>query len=141
VLGDLTASAALSATTPPTVTWWASSWFTLNTLSSGPAPSSFKGFAQQLSTTPPACGGTWTTTTGNSPPPPATVPREMAVIVSSKIVQTGHTIMGDIAAIVLVKTNPGYAPNPGHAGTGTVTGVLCQSQPIVAPLQRRSAAR
>jgi hypothetical protein len=56
-------------------------------------------------------------------------------------VQTGPTLRGDIAAIVLVTTHPGYAPNPGHAGTGTVVGVLCQRQPIVASLQRRSAAR
>jgi len=26
---------------------------------------------------------------------------------------------------VIVKTNGGYAPDPGHAGTGTVIGVVC----------------
>lgn len=29
------------------------------------------------------------------------------------------------ASIVIVHTDPGYAPNPGHAGTGTEVAVLC----------------
>jgi hypothetical protein len=29
------------------------------------------------------------------------------------------------AHIVVVKTNPGYRPNPGHAGTGTVVAQVC----------------
>ena len=28
--------------------------------------------------------------------------------------------------VVLVRTDPGYAANPGQAGSGTVIGVLCQ---------------
>jgi hypothetical protein len=28
--------------------------------------------------------------------------------------------------MVIVHTDPGYEPNPGHAGTGTVTAVVCQ---------------
>jgi len=27
--------------------------------------------------------------------------------------------------IVLVRTNPGYGPNPGHVGTGTIVSTLC----------------
>jgi hypothetical protein len=27
--------------------------------------------------------------------------------------------------MVIVKTNPGYGPAPGHTGTGTVTAVIC----------------
>jgi hypothetical protein len=50
----------------------------------------------------------------------------MAVIVSSTIAQTGSVISGDIAEIVIVQTAPGYAPNPGHSGTGTVVAVLCK---------------
>jgi hypothetical protein len=49
----------------------------------------------------------------------------MAVIVSSSIGKSGQTISGDTVQIVLVRTNPGYAPNPGHAGTGTVVARLC----------------
>jgi len=37
----------------------------------------------------------------------------------------GSTISGNTPHIVIVKTNPGYAPNPGHAGTGTVVLVIC----------------
>ena len=32
---------------------------------------------------------------------------------------------GDTAHIVIVQTNGGYAPSPGHAGTGTVVAVVC----------------
>src|SRR5207237_8872333 len=38
----------------------------------------------------------------------------MAVIVSSHITKRGPVISGDIVHIVLVQTNPGYGPNPGH---------------------------
>jgi hypothetical protein len=49
----------------------------------------------------------------------------MPVLVSSSISQVGTTIMGNTPNIVIVKTNSGYAANPGHAGTGTVVAVLC----------------
>jgi hypothetical protein len=49
----------------------------------------------------------------------------MAVIVSSSIDKSGSTISGDTVHIVVVHTTPGYAPNPGHAGTGTVVAVIC----------------
>jgi hypothetical protein len=38
--------------------------------------------------------------------------------------------MGDIPEIVLIETDPGYEPNPGHAGTGTVVAVTCVSVPL-----------
>jgi hypothetical protein len=53
------------------------------------------------------------------------------VIVSSNIKKSGSTISGNIVEIVIVKTNPGYGPDPGHAGTGTVVGVLCASPAVV----------
>ena len=31
--------------------------------------------------------------------------------------------------MVTIHTNPGYQPNPGHAGTGTVTAVVCGMGP------------
>jgi hypothetical protein len=46
-------------------------------------------------------------------------------IVSSDVNKEGKTISGDIQSIVLIATEPGYGPNPGHAGTGTVVGVRC----------------
>jgi hypothetical protein len=49
----------------------------------------------------------------------------MAVIVSSTIAKSGSNIMGNIPEIVIVQTAPGYAPDPGHPGTGTVVAVLC----------------
>jgi hypothetical protein len=107
------------------VTFWGAQWATQNQLSSGPAPNSFKGF--ENSNTAPTCGGTWTTAPGNSSNPPATVPSVMAVIVSDSVSQSGSTISGDIREIVVVQVNPGYAPNPGHAGTGTVLAVVCHS--------------
>jgi hypothetical protein len=51
----------------------------------------------------------------------------MAVIASSKVSKSGNTISGDIPAIVIVQTAPGYAPNPGHPGTGKVLAVFCGS--------------
>ncbi|MGA2806072.1 MAG: hypothetical protein ABSF89_17070 [Acidimicrobiales bacterium] len=49
----------------------------------------------------------------------------MGVIVSSSITQSGSTISGNTPDIVVVKTNSGYAPDPGHAGTGTVVAQVC----------------
>ena len=31
--------------------------------------------------------------------------------------------------MVTIHTDPGYEPNPGHAGTGTVTAVICGAPP------------
>jgi hypothetical protein len=108
------------------VEWWGSNWWKENSLSGGPAPAAFKGFAES-SPNPPLCGETWTTDTGNSSGPPATVPGFMAVIAASKITQSGSTITGNAPEVVIVKTNPGYMPNPGHKGTGTLVMILCKS--------------
>jgi hypothetical protein len=107
------------------VTFWGAKWSKDNSLSGGPAPASFKGFAATLSVEPPKCGLTWTTGPGSSSNPPASVPAYMGVLVSSKVTKSGSTISGDAKSIVVVKTDPGYAPNPGHAGTGTVVAVFC----------------
>jgi hypothetical protein len=119
VIGDL------NAVVGNAVTFWGAQWWKLNSLSGGSAPAAFEGFAENTSTAPPICGGTWTTDPGNSPPPPASLPSFMGVIGSSSITKTGPRISGDIARIVIVKTDPRYAPNPGHAGTGTVIAVVC----------------
>jgi len=51
----------------------------------------------------------------------------MAVVVSSKIIKSGNRISGDNAEIVVVQTAPGYAPNPGHPGTGLVLAEFCHA--------------
>ena len=71
------------------------------------------------------CGTTWTSDPGNSSHPPSTIPSEMEVIVSSQVSQSGSTESGNILHIVIVKTNPGYGGNPGHAGTGVIVGTIC----------------
>jgi hypothetical protein len=105
------------------VYWWGAQWWKQDHLSSGLAPAAFKGF--ELSDASPWCGQTWTTRPGNSPHPPAKVPAMMAVIVASHITKRGPVISGDIVHIIMVRTNPGYGPNPGHPGTGTIVAQLC----------------
>lgn len=106
------------------VEFWGAQWAKNNSLSGGPAPAAFKGFALQPTT--PACGATWTTGPGNSPPPPsAPLPAYMAVIVTSQASQSGTTISGNTIHVVVVRTNPGYQPDPGHPGTGTVVAQIC----------------
>src|SRR5207302_5452160 len=120
VIGDGSAAAGAS------VTFWADTWSTQNTLSGGQGPASFKGFANTLSSTPPACGGTWTSDPGvSSGPPPAPLPGYMALVVSSSVSKSGSTVSGNITLIVIVKTDAGYAPDPLSHGTGTVVAVLC----------------
>lgn len=106
------------------VVYWGAQWAKDNSLSGGSAPSSFKGFADSAGT-PPVCGIGWTSDPGNSSAPPDTVPQFMAVIVSSSIHKSGRVISGDTVHVVIVRTNPGYAPNPGHAGTGAVVAQVC----------------
>jgi uncharacterized repeat protein (TIGR01451 family) len=129
VIGDKNATVGNSVTlfvNPLNVTWWTAQWWKLNQLSGGTAPAAFKGFANTLSSNPPKCGGTYTANTGNSSGPPASVPSYMAVLVSSRITQAGSIVSGNIPEIVIVKTNAGYGPDPGHMGTGTVVAVLCK---------------
>lgn len=118
VIGDGNAAVGKS------VTFWGAQWSKLNGLSGGSAPSSFKGFENSPSTLA-SCGGTWSTNTGGSSGPPSTLPSYMAVIVSDKITKNSSTISGDVKKLVVVKTNPGYAPDPQYAGTGTVVQVIC----------------
>jgi hypothetical protein len=105
------------------VTFWGAQWWKLNSLSGGTAPASFKGFANEVHG---SCGGSWTTDPGNSSEPPeGPLPPVIEAVVSSKITKKGKVISGNITEVVLIATNLGYRPNPGHAGTGTVIGVKC----------------
>ena len=106
------------------VNFWGSQWSQNNPMSGGSAPKGFKGFED--GTALPACGSTWISRPGNSSNPPATIPTNMAVIVSSAITKSGSTISGNVKKIVVVRTNPGYGPAPGKAGTGKVIAILCQ---------------
>jgi hypothetical protein len=118
VIGNLNAAIGTN------VTFWGAQWWKLNGLSGGSAPAAFKGFED----TPPSptCGQNWSTDPGNSTPPPAgPLPAYMVIIVSSSVSKSGSMISGDTQHLVIVKTNPGYAPNPGHAGTGTVIAQVC----------------
>jgi len=106
------------------VTFWGAQWSKVNSLSGGSAPAAFKGFADTVSA-PPACGTSWSTRPGNSSHPPlGPLPNRIEVIVSSEITKSGPTISGNTVKLVVVETDPGYAPDPGHAGTGTVVEVL-----------------
>jgi hypothetical protein len=105
-----------------TVTFWGAKWARLNSMSGGPAPASFKGFA---GSTQASCGGTWTRDPGNSSGPPAAIPEYITVIVSSSITQSGSVVSGNSTKLVIVKTNPGYGPDPSQTGTGTVVSVVC----------------
>ena len=131
VIGDL------DAVVGNKVTFWGAQWWKKNHLSGGTAPASFKGFANCTNPNPPACGGTWQSDPGNSSHPPDTVPADMTVIVSSLITKSGPIESGDIPMMVTIHTDPGYGPNPGHEGTGTVTAVVCQGahprQPVRPP--------
>ena len=106
------------------VTFWSARWAKDNTSSGKSAPSSFKGFADSPRT--PACGVDWSTDPGNSTPPPSgPLPEFMGVVVTDSVTKTGSAISGDSIHIVIVQTGPGYAANPGHAGTGKVVAVVC----------------
>lgn len=106
------------------VTFWSDRWSGANSLSGGAAPNSFKGFEDAPAV--PTCGSSWTTDPGNSTPPPAgPLPTYLAVVVSTHVSKSGSTISGDTVHVVVVRTDPGYAPNPGHPGTGTVVATIC----------------
>ncbi|MGC2628020.1 MAG: hypothetical protein WA269_14405 [Candidatus Udaeobacter sp.] len=120
VIGDL------DAVVGNRVTFWGSQWWKDNHLSKGGTTASFKGFANSLHPNPSTCGGTWQSDPGNSSGPPQSIPADIVVMASSLITKSGSVIGGDVPKMVIVHTDPGYGPNPGHDGTGTVTAVVCQ---------------
>ena len=80
-----------------------------------------------LPTTTPAasCGGTFTTRPGNSSSPPGSVPAYMGVLVTSQVTKSGSTVAGTFTKIIVVTPDPGYAGDPGHAGTGEIVATFC----------------
>ena len=133
----LSAARSCSATSrwpPPahltTVTWWGAKWASLNTISGGGAPNAFKGFADTIvglpTTSPPGpCGSTFGSSGGNSSSPPGSVPSYMGVLVTGSVTKQGSDVNGSWSHIAVVKVAPGYASNPGHAGTGTIVATYC----------------
>jgi hypothetical protein len=106
------------------VSFWGAQWLKLNSLTGGAAPAAFKGFAKNPAQ--PSCGTGWSTGPGNSAPPPnGPLPADMGIIVTNKTTKSGSQISGNTVHIVVVKTDPGYRPNPGHGGTGTVEAQVC----------------
>ena len=134
VIGDLNADVGQK------VMFWGAQWASNNSLRGGPAPRSFKGWAGSTTPGPATCGGTWKTTGGNSSNPPSSVPRFITVIVASSITPSQSTISGNIAKMVVVQTDPGYGPDPGHGGTGTVVAVYCAAC-VVGTVCRPSAGQ
>lgn len=127
VLGDETVS---TTPTGSSVTWWHDAWYAHNSVSGGVAPSSFKGFAAEVTTLPtttPAnsCGVAFQTRPGSSPPPPADVPSYMGVIVADDVDKIGNSVVGGWGRIVVVDTDAGYRPVAGHPGTGTIVATFC----------------
>lgn len=49
----------------------------------------------------------------------------MGVLVASSVTKSGSTINGSWGSIVVVKTDAGYAPNPGHPGVGKLVATFC----------------
>jgi hypothetical protein len=114
VIGDVSA-----ATAGAHVTFWGAQWAKDNTLSGGVAPSAFKGLA--LSTDAMNCQ--FMTGPGNSvDPPDALQPGDVLVLVASSVNKSGSTISGTFTGMVTVRPDPGYAGDPGHAGTGVIDG-------------------
>jgi hypothetical protein len=125
VIGDGSAlSPDGSALVGQHVTFWGAQWWKDNALSGGLAPPSFKGFADTATPycdTPP-----WTTRPGDSSQPPAApLPDFIPVVVASDVTKAGPVISGDSPAVVTIQVDPGYEPDPGHPGTGTIVGLGC----------------
>jgi hypothetical protein len=112
------------------VNFWGAQWWKNNvmsgTVSPGASRASFKGYAERSKL---LCGGSWQSLPGNSPPPPASIPADIAVIVTSSVVKDGQDLSGDIRQVVVVRQDGGYGPNPGHAGNGKVTSIVCTQAP------------
>jgi hypothetical protein len=120
LIGDKSAG---NLTVGTQVNFWGAQWAKKNVLTGGSAPAALKGFTDNPTTA--ACGVNWSTRPGNSASPPGTLPTQIVVIVTSKATKSGPTISGNTVHVVLVNVGPGYGPNPGHAGNGTIAATIC----------------
>jgi len=106
------------------VNFWGAQWWKNNptSITSDNGWESFKGFAPITGT----CGQTWSSGPGNSDPPPAApLPSSINIIVTDKVNKNGNTLSGNIIQIITVTQDGHYDANPGHAGNGVVTAVVC----------------
>jgi len=106
------------------VNFWGSQWWKNNVMSGLVTAGypAFKGYATDADT---FCGGVWETRPGNSSDPPDVIPDDVLVIVTTKVIKDGPNISGDILDILLVHSDGGYGPAPGHRGNGPVVTKLC----------------
>ena len=110
------------------VNFWGAQWWKHNptSITSDNGWESFKGFAPVSDN---VCGGKWSSGPGNSDPPPAApLPSSINIIVTDKVNKNGNTLSGNIVQIITVTQDGHYQANPGHAGNGTVTAVLCTAR-------------
>jgi hypothetical protein len=49
----------------------------------------------------------------------------MGVLIASAFTKTDSQIDGTWSSIVVVRTDGGYAANPGHPGTGSIVATFC----------------
>jgi PKD repeat protein len=96
-----------------TVTFWSPSWWLLNTLSGGPAPPSFKGFAT-------GAPGGWIASPGYDLSP-ADVPEWMAALVANLVEKDGSSISLSTSRMVVVHVD---AYDPRLIGRGTVVATI-----------------
>jgi uncharacterized repeat protein (TIGR01451 family) len=121
VIGDRAAHA-----TGARVNFWGAQWWKNNPVSAGTSPGhqSFKGFTNAPAM--PTCGDTWSTRPGNSSNPPnGPLPDAMAIIVTGNVMKNGAVLSGVVKQIIVVRPEPGYDSNPGHAGYGQVLFEVC----------------
>lgn len=106
------------------VNFWGAQWWNNNFMSGfvSKGVASFKGYANKAED---FCGGRWESRPGNSSNPPATIPDEVAIIVTDTVLKVGPSISGTIKQILLVRHDGAYGPNPGHRGSGPVTKIIC----------------
>jgi hypothetical protein len=106
------------------VNFWGAQWWKNNFMSGfvSKGVASFKGFATNAQD---FCGGRWESRPGNSSNPPATIPDQVAIIVTDTVLKSGPNISGTIKEIVLVTHDGNYGPAPGHRGSGPVTSIVC----------------
>ena len=106
VIGDTKSATGTS------VMFWGAQWWKANPVSSGTTVPAFKGFA--LKFREPDLRRHLEHRPGQQRAPPAgPLPAYMGVIVTSRYSKSGSAISGDILRIVIVRTDPGYDPNPG----------------------------
>ena len=106
------------------VNFWGAQWWKNNPMSGfvSKGVASFKGYANKAED---FCGGRWESRPGNSSGPPATIPDEVAIIVTDTVLKVGPNISGTIKQILLVRHDGAHGPNPGHRGSGPVTKIIC----------------